>query len=168
MAESKAKLSEETTDPKPLFTFEPEDQLKGVEKHGRLPSIALAALLTLFLSSGAGIAFSVVSLLYSLRVAGDLPSRLLVFSASVVGIIYVVIHIWASRTHYTVTQHGPPWLYGNNLHTCAILLSRLGLAGWIAAIVLTSLLTAEIGISLAASLADQTIYLNIVICAVAL
>ncbi len=156
-------------DPESLFAASLDDRLREVRRHGRvLPGLALFALAGLFLSCGAGVAFTVVAVRFSLRVAGDGPSRVVVFAASVVGLLYVVVHVWASRTRYAAAQQGPPWIYGRYLHSAALLLSRLGFALWIAAIVTTSLLLATIGISFKAGLRDQTIYLNLVICAVAL
>ncbi len=88
--------------------------------------------------------------------------------ASLASLLYVVVHIAGSRRRYTITQHGPPWLYGNHIHAAALLLSRAAVGLWIAAIVTTSLLVSTFGIRLNASLSQQTVYLDLVVCAIGL
>lgn len=170
MKKQKTKKSESQieSDPESLFSTSLQAKLKDVNRHRHVPTVAFFALVGQFLSSGTGIAFSVIVVLFSLRVDGDLISRILVFSASVVTLLYVLVHLRGSRTTYTVTQHGPPWLYGNHLHASALLLTRLGFAVWIAAIITTSMLVSKIGISFSASIPQQAIYLNLIVCAVGL
>jgi len=143
-------------------------QLQVARRRRRLPAVALCALLGLFLAAAAGAAFSVLAVHFGLRVAGDLASRLLVFIASAVSLLYVVVHACGARRRFTKTPHGPPWIYGNYVHAAALLLSRLGFALWIAAIVTTALLLSTVGVGPATGLAEQSIYLNLVICIVGL
>jgi len=162
------KLTKHQSDPESFFANALDERLDTVKQGRFVPTLSLIGLLGLFIASGAGIAFQVLTFFRPLRLDDDLVSRALVFSASVVSLLYVIVHLRASRTHYTVTQTGPPWLYGNHLHTAALLGSRLAFAVWIAAIVTSSLLAAKIGIRLDATLPEQTIYLNLIICTVGL
>lgn len=165
----KTKTAEPQTpdNPDDFFAESLEDRLHNVKRHRHLPLLVLFALIGFFLASTAGITFTILPVLLDLRVRNDLVSRALVFSASVLGLLYCLIHLAGSRTHYTVTQPGPPWLYGNHLHTLALLLARVALGVWISAIITTSLLVSRIGLRLDTSLAEQSIYLNLIISAVA-
>jgi len=155
------------TDPE-AFAGALDGELRRARRSRHLPAVALCALLGLFLSAASGAAFSALAVHFNLRIAGDLVSRLLVFISSVASLLYVVVHVWGARGRYTKTPHGPPWIYGNYVHAAALLLSRLGFALWIAAIVTTALLLSAIGISPRAGLGEQSIYLNMVVCVVGL
>jgi hypothetical protein len=155
-------------DPKSAVTATVQGRLAETKRRQQLPFLAVSALFVLFLSSGNGVAFSVVSVVFGLRIEGDVPSRVLVFLASVLSLTYIVIHICGSRTYYTVTQHGPPWIYGNYLHGSALLLTRIGFGLWIAAIVATCILVSDIGITSTATTSQLSIYINLVICVIAL
>jgi hypothetical protein len=144
-------------------------KLKSLKERRYLPILALISLSGLLLSSSAGVAFSVIVVVFGLRLPGDTLSRVFVFASSVVGLLYVFVHIVASRRRFVVTQHGPPWLYGNHLHSAALILSRLGFAAWIGSVITTSLLISALrGNFRNANLARQTINVNLVVSTLAL
>ncbi|OAA64709.1 hypothetical protein SPI_03356 [Niveomyces insectorum RCEF 264] len=153
---------------------------RSCRHHLRSPAVVLVALLVLFLAAAAGVAFSVLDVVLHLHEdARSNPSRLVVFAASIVSVTYVGLHGAAARTHFTSvsSRDGSSrlarWLYGGRSSTVlvasALLLARLILVAWIAAVVLTSLLIAQvIGLSLTATVPDQAIYLNLIIGVVSL
>ncbi|TLS31050.1 hypothetical protein PpBr36_03260 [Pyricularia pennisetigena] len=136
------------------------------------PVIALFALILWFLTSAAGIVFFVLALVgIVVSRAAELPSRTVVFAASVVGVAYTVIHLAAARTSYRKKEHGSPQIYGNYKHAMGLLLVRLSVPVWITAVVTAALAVANMQDALMRSfLTDpkQMSYVNLMIATVGL
>ncbi len=134
----------------------------------RCTTTVLASLIILTAAGAAGVAFSVVATaVLRLRVEGDLPSRVLVFAASSLSLVYAGLHVAAVVIgRPRGLSRGKP----TGLQTTALLVSRVLLVAWVAAVVLTSLLIAQRGAlsPLSAPLADQAVYLNLLVAGVAL
>ncbi|KAI6354390.1 hypothetical protein MCOR25_008616 [Pyricularia grisea] len=136
------------------------------------PVIALFALILWFLASAAGITFFILALVgIVVSRAAELPSRTVVFAASVIGVIYTVVHLAAARTSYRKKEHGSPQIYGNYKHAMGLLLVRLSVPVWITALVTAALAVANMQDALMRSfLTDpkQMSYVNLMIAAVGL
>ncbi|TLD30450.1 hypothetical protein PspLS_02464 [Pyricularia sp. CBS 133598] len=131
------------------------------------PVIALFSLILWFLASAAGVTFFVLALVgVVVSRPAELPSRTVVFAASVVGVIYTVIHLAAARTTYRKKEHGSPQIYGNYKHAMGLLLVRLSVPVWITALVTAALAVANMEDALMRSfLTDpkQMSYVNLMI-----
>ena len=173
LSSTSSSLRIDRLDPESLSTIlgQRVSSAKKKEKTRRRFSLsALPAVFLLLLASGAGIALATLTTLYPfLRAGQDLPSRILVFSASVMGFSCATAHLVGARTDYFRPKgSGPPQIYGNHLHAAALMLGRFGLPVWIVAIVLTSLLIAKIGVVLNGGLEGKSPYISILVCAVGL
>ncbi|KAH9430304.1 hypothetical protein MCOR02_010018 [Pyricularia oryzae] len=136
------------------------------------PVIALFALILFFLASAAGITFFVLALVgVVISRAAELPSRTVVFAASVVGVVYTVIHLAAARTSYRKKEHGSPQIYGNYKHAMGLLLVRLSVPVWITAVVTAALAVANMEDALMRSFMTdpkQMSYVNLMVAVVGL
>ncbi|KAH9883477.1 hypothetical protein F4778DRAFT_659776 [Xylariomycetidae sp. FL2044] len=133
------------------------EQYNQEQKRRRHPSIILAALLCLFLSSAGGIALAVILVLEPAEVQAACLARDLILVAAGIALLYIILHIRGARKDYTrMVSHrgwqggmkanpmaGPPQIYGNYLHASALLVARLGIAVWIAALVATAVMIAK-------------------------
>jgi hypothetical protein len=108
------------------------------------PVLALLSVTLLFLASSFGVAVSVVVQQLGLQTDGDGAARLVLFIASCAGVLYVLLHLIAARRG-TPRYYGSPQIYGEYLYSLALLLLRLGIPVWIAAVVLTALRAAKQG-----------------------
>ncbi|CAK7213765.1 hypothetical protein SBRCBS47491_001916 [Sporothrix bragantina] len=123
-------------------------------------TLSFLALILLTLASAAGITFAVLATaVLHLQVAGDVPSRIVVFGASAVSVILAGLQ--ATTLCFSSLQR--------SLSLACILLARILLVAWVAAIVLTSLIVAQTVhiAAVASTLSAQAIYLNLLISGVA-
>lgn len=123
------------------------DSQNGRPKSRRYPFLSLLSVLLVLLSSGSGIALFIVIAVLKLESPGDFASRVLLLVASCMSIAYVALHLAASRKTY-VKNHGSrsPQIYGHYVVALALLLARLSLPVWIAAIVTTAVIAAKTGL----------------------
>ncbi|KAI1327761.1 hypothetical protein F5Y16DRAFT_185038 [Xylariaceae sp. FL0255] len=124
-------------------------RLKEERQQRRLPSIVLGALLTLFVSSAGGIALAIVLMTTNLVTQDEATakgaeaaclSRDLVLFAGAMALLYIILHIRGARTEYRRVRPGAPQLYGNYLHASALVVCRLAIVVWLAALVATIVL----------------------------
>ncbi|EPE09127.1 hypothetical protein F503_06903 [Ophiostoma piceae UAMH 11346] len=124
------------------------DKRKSKSRH-RLPAPALIALAILVLASAAGLVLSIVtSVGPRLQTEGDIPSRILLFAASVLSIVadclYIVVLLHRKRTLKEIpTAHAKETRKTDSIRASVLIFSRLLLVTWIASVVLTSLLIAQ-------------------------
>ena len=131
-------------------------------KARRFPFLSFLSVLLVFLSSGSGIAlFAVISAL-NLESPGDFASRILLLVASCMSIVYVCLHLLASRKTY-VKNHGSrsPQIYGHYVVALALLLARLTLPVWIAAVVTTAVVAANTGMDTSRGISGNVPWLNL-------
>ncbi|KAI0895994.1 hypothetical protein F4806DRAFT_48814 [Annulohypoxylon nitens] len=138
------------------------EQYNTEQKRRKRPTILLASLIFLFLSSVAGISLAIVLLLQPAEVQTACIARDLVLFAASIGLVYVCIHVRGARKDYRRRGNLPPQIYGEYLHASALLVARFGIAVWVAALIATSVMIAKIGSS--TGLARMTPYLDLVIC----
>ncbi|KAI1093863.1 hypothetical protein F5B19DRAFT_93305 [Rostrohypoxylon terebratum] len=138
------------------------EQYNTEQKRRKRPTILLASLIFLFISSVAGISLAIVLLLQPVEVQSACIARDLVLFAASIGLVYVCIHVRGARKDYRRRGNLPPQLYGDYLHASALLVARFGIAVWVAALVATAVMIAKIGS--ATGLARMTPYLDLVIC----
>lgn len=134
------------------------------------PLTALLALTLHMISSGGGIALSVLVYLLKLQVTAagnlDLVARILLFGASCMGPFYVIMHLFAAREHYVRSQQtGSPQIYGYFTAAVAVLVMRLGLPVWLGAVVISALVAAMKGLDLARGIRDNLVWVQLGIAA---
>ncbi|KAI0457151.1 hypothetical protein F5B21DRAFT_521788 [Xylaria acuta] len=119
------------------------DQYNKENKRRRRPSIILTALLVLFLSSAGGIALAVALMVKMVDIgAASLPRDVILF-AGTMSLLYICLHVRGALKDYTREGPGPPQLYGHYLHASALLVSRLSIVCWIAAVIATAIMIAR-------------------------
>ncbi|KAI1111916.1 hypothetical protein F5Y14DRAFT_286661 [Nemania sp. NC0429] len=123
--------------------YESLEQFNREQKRSRRPSIVLAALIVLLLSSVLGITLAFVLMAKVVDVEAACLSRDLVLFAGILSLVYMCLHIKGARRDYTREGPGPPQIYGHYLHASALLFARLGILVWIAALVATAILIAR-------------------------
>ncbi|KAI0403194.1 hypothetical protein F4802DRAFT_599336 [Xylaria palmicola] len=132
------------------------------QKRQRRPSIILAALFFLFLSSAGGIALAVVLMVQVVNLGtASLPRDLILF-AGIMSLLYIGLHIRGARKDYRKEMPGPPQLHGRYLHASALLIARISIVIWIAALIATGIVIAKalpVG-----ELAAKSPYLDLVLC----
>ncbi|KAI5862964.1 hypothetical protein GGS23DRAFT_77119 [Durotheca rogersii] len=138
------------------------EQYNEDQKRSRRPSFVLAALVFLFVSSSAGVALSIILMLQPAEVQTPCIARDLVLFAAVMSLLYICIHVRGARKDYRRRGTGPPQIYGQYLHASALLVARLGIAVWVAALVATAIVISKAAPM--AGLAKVAPYLNLVIC----
>ncbi|KAI1458861.1 hypothetical protein F4805DRAFT_105539 [Annulohypoxylon moriforme] len=138
------------------------EQYNTEQKRRKRPSILLASLILLFISSVGGISLAVVLLLQPVEVQSACIARDLVLFAASIGLVYVCIHVRGARKDYRRRGNLPPQIYGDYLHASALLVARFGIAVWVAALVASAVMIAKAGPS--NGLAKMTPYLDLVIC----
>lgn len=138
------------------------EQYNNEQKRRRRPSILLAALISLFLSATGGMILAIVLMLQPIDAPNACIARDLVLFAAVIALLYICLHIRGARKDYRRRGPGPPQTYGNYLHAGALLVARLGIAVWIAALVATAVMIAKA--VPADGLAKTAPYLNLVVC----
>ncbi|KAI8630226.1 hypothetical protein F5Y19DRAFT_58035 [Xylariaceae sp. FL1651] len=139
------------------------EQYNDEQKRRKRPTIVLAALSVLFLSSAGGIALAVVLMVKAVvNIEAACLSRDLILFSAAVALLYICLHIKGARKDYHREGPGPPQIYGHYLHASALLVARLGIGAWIAALVATAVLIAK-AIPFE-SFAGKVPFLNLVIC----
>ncbi|KAI8951479.1 hypothetical protein F4801DRAFT_589681 [Xylaria longipes] len=119
------------------------DQYNKESKRTRRPSIILTALLVLFLSSAGGIALAIVLMVKMVDIgAASLPRDVILF-AGTISLVYICLHVRGALRDYTREGPGPPQLYGHYLHASALLVARLGIVCWVAAVIATAIMIAR-------------------------
>lgn len=71
--------------------------------------------------------------------AASLPRDVILF-AGTLSLLYICLHIRAAMKNCTREGSGPPQLYGRYLHASALLVARLGIVCWVAALIATAVL----------------------------
>ncbi|KAI3339746.1 hypothetical protein F4824DRAFT_454613 [Ustulina deusta] len=107
------------------------------------PSVILAALVVLFLSSAGGITLAVVLMVKVTEIEATCFSRDFILFAAIMSLLYVCLHICGARKDYKREGPGPPQMHGQYLHASAVLVARLSLVTWIASLVATAILIAR-------------------------
>jgi hypothetical protein len=146
-----------------------EGQAGKVHQSRRFLISSLTLLAIVFLSAGSGIAFSVIVALYELQSDGnlDIPSRIVLFAASCIGVIYVLVHITASSRVYA-RGDGASQVIGQLAVTLAFILAWLSVLTWIGAVVMMALVAAGTGWDVARGVEGNMPWIGLLICAVAL
>lgn len=142
------------------------EQYNQDQKQKKRPSFVLAALIFLFISSAGGLSLAIVLMLQPTEVKFTCISRDLVLFASAIALLYICLHIRGARKNYKRIGPGPPQIYGHYLHASALVIARLAIAIWIAALVATAVMVAKPVPS--DGLARTAPYLNLVICIIAM
>ncbi|KAI1466454.1 uncharacterized protein F4812DRAFT_434107 [Daldinia caldariorum] len=142
------------------------EQYNQEQKRRKQPSFVLAALITLFLSSAGGISLAIVLMLQPTEMKFTCISRDLVLFASAIALLYICLHVRGAKKNYRRKGPGPPQVYGQYLHASALLIARLAIAVWIAALVATAVMVAK-PVALE-GFAKTAPYLNLVICVIAI
>ncbi|KAI0377951.1 hypothetical protein F5Y04DRAFT_168405 [Hypomontagnella monticulosa] len=162
MAHKKSDEQDSSVDDHAQLLYSSLEQYNNEQKRRRRPSILLAALISLFLSATGGMILAIVLMLQPIDAPNACIARDLVLFASVIALLYICLHIRGARKDYRRRGPGPPQTYGNYLHAGALLVARLGIAVWIAALVATAVM---IGKAVPAEgLAKTAPYLNLVVC----
>ncbi|KAL1890116.1 hypothetical protein Sste5346_008408, partial [Sporothrix stenoceras] len=120
----------------------------------RYATLTILSTLLLALASAAGIVFAVLATaILHLQVSGDVPGRIAVFGASIVSVGLTVVQAIALCSR------------SNSLLPACLLINRLVLLAWIAAVVLTSLEVAKTvkDAAISSTLAAQAVYLNLLL-----
>lgn len=136
----------------------------GKRRRRACPVLALLGLLLHFLTTGCGVAICVIIVRFGLQVttAGtlDLVGRILVFVASCMGIFYVLMHACAAREKY-IRSHGNAHVFGFFTVAVAIIIMRLAVPVWIAAVVITALVAASKGFALENGVQGNVIWIQL-------
>ncbi|KAI1438854.1 hypothetical protein GGR50DRAFT_304798 [Xylaria sp. CBS 124048] len=114
------------------------------ERKQKRPAVIVASLLILFLASATGLPLSVILMIKSASIEKEafLP-RDLVFFASVLSLVYIGLHIRGARQDYSRDGMCPPQQLGHYLHAAALLVARLGIVIWLAALLATAVVIAR-------------------------
>lgn len=137
------------------------------------PIVAILGLLVHMTACCGGVALSVLIVRFGLQVTSagrrDLVARILLFVASCMGLVYVVMHIFASREKYVRShQNGTPQIYGYFSVAVAILMMRLVIPVWIGAVVLTALVAAHTGFHISDGIQGNVVWVQLLLASVAL
>ncbi|KAJ9131807.1 hypothetical protein NKR23_g11565 [Pleurostoma richardsiae] len=143
-------------------------QVAGRRRNRRFPTLALLSLIILFLSAGSGVALSVLIVRFKLETTNDFPSRVLLFVASCMSLLYVLLHFFAARRTYTRREHGAPWIYGEQVCGLALLLARLTIPVWIASVVTTAIVSRKVGLDTSRRLQENVPWLTLLVSVLAL
>lgn len=138
------------------------DQYNKEQKKRKRPSIILGALILLFLASSGGIILAVVLMIQPVEIQAACIARDLILFAAAIALFYICIHIRGARKNFRRRGPGPPQIYGDYLHASALLVARLGIAVWVAALVATCVMIAKA--APLPGLAGTAPYLDLVIC----
>ncbi|KAI0865848.1 hypothetical protein F4860DRAFT_526229 [Xylaria cubensis] len=119
------------------------DQYNRENKGRRWSSITLAALFVLFLSSASGIALAIALMVKVADIgAASLPRDVILFAATI-SMLYICLHVRGALKDYKREGTGPPQLYGQYLHASALLVARLSIFCWAAALISTAIMIAR-------------------------
>ncbi|KAI1746126.1 hypothetical protein F4680DRAFT_400474 [Xylaria scruposa] len=119
------------------------DQYNAENKGRRWSSIILAALFVLFLSSAGGIALAITLMVKLVDIgAASLPRDVILF-AGTISLLYICLHVRGALKDYTRQGLGPPQLHGHYLHASALLIARLSIFCWAAALISTAIMIAR-------------------------
>ncbi|KAI0166932.1 hypothetical protein GGR52DRAFT_80914 [Hypoxylon sp. FL1284] len=113
------------------------EQYNREQKRTRRPSVLLGALISLFLSSAGGISLAVILMLQPVEIQAACIARDLILFAASLTLLYICLHIRGARKDYRRRGPGPPQIYGEYLHASALIVERLGIVVWVAALVAT-------------------------------
>lgn len=119
------------------------DEFNQERRRRKWPSIILAALCVLFLSSAGGIALTVALMLEPVEAQGACLSRDFILYAALMSLLYIGLHIRAALQDITRTQPGSSHIYGNYFHATALLVARLSIALWAGGLVATAMVIAR-------------------------
>lgn len=154
-----------------------EDARRGEQAARRRRAVVLAALCLLLLAAGSGLAVATLRFLHPPHAQSALLARHLVLAASAMSVIYIGIHVRGARSN-RLRPPGPPHFFGEYTLAGAMVVSRLAIAVWIAALVATAIMLAStpnpsaIGVAGATSpsipLAVLLPILHLVVCLVAM
>ncbi|KAK5627356.1 hypothetical protein RRF57_003071 [Xylaria bambusicola] len=125
-------------------------------------SVILVALIVLFLSSAGGISLAIVLMAKVKEIEAACIARDFILFAGLMSMLYIFLHICGARRDYKRQGLGPPQMYGQYLHASAMLVARLGIVIWIAALVATAIMIAR-SIPLA-GFAGKVPFLDLLLC----
>lgn len=123
--------------------YESLEQYNEEQKKSRRPSVIFCALLVLFLSSAGGIALAVVLMAKGVEIGAASLSRDIILFAGIMSLLYICLHIRGARKEYKKERPGPPQSHGNYLHASAVLVARLSIITWVAALIATAVIIAR-------------------------
>ena len=89
-------------------------------------------------------------------------ARDFILFAGILSQLYICLHICGARRDYKREGLGPPQMYGQYLHASAMLVARLGIVTWIAALAATAIMIAR-SIPLA-GFAGKVPFLDLLLC----
>jgi hypothetical protein len=138
------------------------EQYNEEQKRRRRPSVILAALLILFLSSAGGIALAIVLMVDVVEIEASCLSRDLILFAASMSLLYICLHVRGARKDYKREEPGPPQIYGHYLHASALVVARLCVGTWVAALIATAIMIAR-AIPFE-GLSGKVPFLNLLIC----
>ncbi|KAI1421355.1 hypothetical protein F5Y12DRAFT_34666 [Xylaria sp. FL1777] len=119
------------------------EKYNEAQRKRKRPSVILAALVFLFLSSAGGIALAIVLMAKVTEIEAACISRDFILFAGIMSLLYICLHIYGARRDYKRGGPRPPQMYGQYLHASAVLVARLGIVTWIAALVATVIMVAR-------------------------
>lgn len=135
------------------------------------PVLAFLGLLIHFLSAGCGVALSVIIVRFGLQVTSagtqDIVGRILVFVASCMGLFYILMHAFAAREQY-VRSHVGAHLFNFFSVAVAMIIMRIALPVWIAAVVMSALVAANQGFAVEEGVQGNVIWIQLGIAALGL
>ncbi|KAL7625263.1 hypothetical protein AAE478_004479 [Parahypoxylon ruwenzoriense] len=138
------------------------EQYNREQKRSKRPTVVLVSLISLFLPSVGGLTVAIQLMLQPAEIRNTCIARDLVLFGASMSLLYICLHIRGARKDYRRRGPGPPQTYGQYLHASALLVSRLGIALWIAALVATAVMIARaVPMEGIAGIAP---YLNLVTC----
>ncbi|KAI1361931.1 hypothetical protein F5Y08DRAFT_287553 [Xylaria arbuscula] len=156
--------------PRPLSSASSEAQLlyhttekANLARHKKnRPGVILVALIVLFLSSAGGISLAIVLMAKVQEIEMACFARDFILFAGILSQLYIGLHVFAARREYKREGVGPPQMYGQYLHASAMLVARLAIVTWIAALVATAIMIAR-SIPLA-GFAGKVPFLDLLLC----
>ncbi|KXJ93434.1 hypothetical protein Micbo1qcDRAFT_203511 [Microdochium bolleyi] len=118
------------------------EQYEKEQQPPKRPKLVLAAVISLFCASAFGIILAGVTLARPVDITAACIARDLILFASVISWFYIGLHIRAARRDVYRLHPGPPQLHGEYLHATALLVARLAICIWVAALIAVSAMVA--------------------------
>ncbi|KAJ1329793.1 hypothetical protein MN608_06529 [Microdochium nivale] len=138
------------------------EQFEKKQRPPRRPSLVLAAVISLFCASAFGIILAGVTLARPVDVVAACIARDLILFASVMSWFYIGLHVRAAKREIYRLHPGPPQMHGEYLHATALLVARLAICTWAAALIAVSAMVAMA--PPARGMEGAVPYLNLMIC----
>ncbi|KAI0515438.1 hypothetical protein F5B22DRAFT_646712 [Xylaria bambusicola] len=155
-------LSSASSEAHAQLLYDSLEKYNALQQKKNTPSVILVALIVLFLSSAGGISLAIVLMAKVKEIEAACIARDFILFAGLMSMLYICLHIYGARRDYTRQGLGPPQMYGQYLHASAMLVARLGIVIWIAALVATAIMIAR-SIPLA-GFAGKVPFLDLLLC----